>query len=371
MPAMRAPSRTAVRIRVIGSGPVALAFALFATRQGIAPAAIEIERAPGPPPPAIAGRLLALSLGTWQLLSRVSDPPPSAAIDAVRVSLAGHPGSTLIEAGEMGVATLGRVVRYGALLGVLDDALARADWAPAGSFDAAAEAPQLTVHAEGDAGTAAAERSFRQSALLVDVEVDAAAARKCAGTAFECFTPDGPLALLPVPEPRRYALVWCANPDDALRRATLPAPELAAELQAAFGWSLGALSIAGTPIVAPLVRRSRRRLVDARHAWIGNAAQTLHPVAGQGLNLGIRDAFELSRCVGDAIGRGLGIEDALAKYQRSRRADRSATIAATDALASVFSLTPLRPLQSLALAALDAIPAARARLARQFMFGFR
>ena len=371
-----------MRIRVIGSGPVGYAFALFASRQGIPAQGIELERAGIAPPAALANRPLALSLGTWQLLSRIARLPASAPISTVDVSIAGHPGSVRIGADESGVPALGHVVRYATLLGSLDEALARAGWdrpdardaRPVATSDrpaAAVPEPDLIVHAEGDAGSDASRRTFGQTALLAEVRIGAGAARGRAGTAFECFTADGPLALLPLPEARRYALVWCAAPADATRRAALPSEEFDAELRAAFGWSLGELSLESTPVVVPLARRARRELVAGRHAWIGNAAQSLHPVAGQGLNLGIRDAFELARCLGDASAAGLGADEALRRYRRSRRVDRSATIAITDTLASVFALSPLRPLQSVALVALDAIPAARALLARQFMFGTR
>ena len=167
------------------------------------------------------------------------------------------------------------------------------------------------------------------------------------------------------------SLVWCASPAECERRAALDARALGAELNAAFGQSLGTLEIVGAPVIAPLTRRARRTLVQGTEVWIGNAAQALHPVAGQGLNLGLRDAFELARALGDATATSRDPVDVLQHYARGRRLDRSATIGVTDALASAFTAVPLRPLQSAALAVLDLVPPMRTALARRFMFGLR
>jgi 2-octaprenyl-6-methoxyphenol hydroxylase len=120
-----------------------------------------------------------------------------------------------------------------------------------------------------------------------------------------------------------------------------------------------------------MVRRARRELVAGNEVWIGNAAQSLHPVAGQGLNLGLRDAFELASVLGEARAGRCNLGLALERYRSRRRLDRGSTITLTDTLARIFSLAPLRPLQSVTLSAIDAVPAARTALARQFMYGLR
>ena len=372
-----------MRVRVIGSGPVALAFAAFLRRQGLPARSIELTRNETPPAPALAARVLALSLGSWQLLSRIARLPAAAPIGSVDVAVSGLPGRARIDAREMNVPALGYVVRYTALLEALSRGLEALDGAAArgtrvatvpqgAAGPAAGSGPhELVVHAEGDTGQDASELVFAQAALLAEIEVDGAQAGTRGGTAFECFTADGPLALLPLPEPRRYALVWCDRPELSQRRAELGTEALADELQQAFGWRLGRLRLTAGASVAPMVRRARRELASGNEVWIGNAAQMLHPVAGQGLNLGMRDAFVLARCIGEAAARGLDGAQALRRYERQRRTDRSGTIALTDTLARVFSLQPLRPLQSLTLAALDLSPAARDRLARHFMFGLR
>lgn len=359
-------ANTGPTLQVIGSGPVALAFALFALRQGIDRRRIAIEHRDTPLPAALAARQLALSLGSWQLLRRIARPPAAAPIATVDVSVTGQPGRTRITATEMGVPALGYVLRYASLLQSLQDA-ARS----AGLFDAptqpATPGAALTVHAEGDTGEDASVLGFDQAALLAEVTVEA----EPSGVAWECFTPQGPLALLPLPEPHRYSLVWCATPQESRRRAALAPEALATELQAAFGWPLGRLSIASPCMVAPMVRRTRRHTVTADQAWIGNAAQALHPVAGQGLNLGLRDAFELAQRLGEARGSGRPLEEAVARFRRSRMFDRALTVGVTDALARVFTLPALAPLQSGALDALDVAAPLRNGFARALMFGAR
>lgn len=374
----------AIALEVLGSGPVASAFALFARRQGFPARAIGLARRRGAPPAALADRVLALSLGSWQLLGRVARLPDAAPIRVVEVRVPGHPGRTRITAGDVNAPALGYTVRYGALLEALDAAVdawlacpgGESAGAPAGAARRdgvladrghGPETRVVTVHAEGDTGEDARTRSFRQSALLADV----LCADDHGGTAFECFTAQGPLALLPLAPARRMSLVWCALPAECARRAALDPGALAAELNAAFGATLGELRIAGAPVVAALARRARRALVRGDQAWIGNAAQALHPVAGQGLNLGLRDAFELARALGDAAHAGGDPAGALQRYARGRRIDRAATIGLTDLLASIFTATPLRPVQSAALAALDLVPPLRAAVARRFMFGLR
>ncbi|HMS78184.1 MAG TPA: FAD-dependent monooxygenase, partial [Burkholderiaceae bacterium] len=209
-----------------------------------------------------------------------------------------------------------------------------------------------------------------QSALLAEVRAPHAAAA-LHDTAFERFTPEGPLALLPLPEPARWTLVWCDRAGRCAERRDAGAEALSAELQARFGEALGPLRVEGTRAVAPLVRRARRVTVRDGEAWIGNAAQALHPVAGQGLNLGLRDAFELADTLAIARRRGTAPAAALEAWRRGRRVDRAATIALTDLMAASFTWPLARPLQSPLLAALDAIGPLRRPLAAQLMFGRR
>jgi 2-octaprenyl-6-methoxyphenol hydroxylase len=115
----------------------------------------------------------------------------------------------------------------------------------------------------------------------------------------------------------------------------------------------------------------RASIVRGSEVAIGNAAQALHPVAGQGLNLGLRDAFVLAECLGDARARGARLADTLPEFARARRVDRYTTVAVTDTLAMLFTAPLPLSLQSLALGLLDVAAPARRMLARAFMFGLR
>ena len=360
------PSGQNLRWRVVGSGPVALALVALAVRQGMAPGRIWLDPAPAearPLPEALAARAIALSQGSAQLLSRVITLPAAGRIEQVEVSMRGQAGRTRIEAREFGVPDLGRVVRYGALIQALRNAV--------GGLALACEGPvDVIIHAEGDPGDDAHIRRFGQSALLGEVRAYAARP-ETTHTAFERFTPAGPLALLPLPEPGRYSLVWCDTPEACEARRQAPLETLTQTLCERFGAALGPLQPEGPFSVYPLERRARRTLVSGREVWIGNAAQALHPVAGQGLNLGLRDAFELARALCRSAQAATGVEQTLARWARSRRADRRLTLTLTDLMAASFTWPLARPLQSPMLTALDLIPALRRPLARHLMFGLR
>lgn len=359
-------------IRVLGGGPVALAFAGFARRQGIPAGEIVLESGTGPVPDALASRPLALSHGSWQLLSRIARQPQAAPISTVDVTLSSLAGHVRISASEMGVDSLGQVTRYGDLMTALRHGLEQLalEPAPPGTMQDA-QSSEVIVHAQGDCGPDASELRFAQQALLAEVQVENDTARVPPGTAFECFTPNGPLALLPAPRPGRYALVWCDLPERTRERAELDGAQLAQQLQRVFGWRLGRIAFVDKPQCVPMVRRARRELVRGNEVWIGNAAQALHPVAGQGLNLGLRDAFELAQCLGLARAQGYESTQALQHYAKARRSDRQGAILLTDTLARAFSIRALRPLQALALTSLDLLPVARRALASHLMFGIR
>ncbi|CAB3640786.1 UbiH/UbiF/VisC/COQ6 family ubiquinone biosynthesis hydroxylase [Trinickia soli] len=210
-------------------------------------------------------------------------------------------------------------------------------------------------------------RDYGQTAIVGTVTVSAPQPH----VAWERFTDEGPIALLPMGGVRQadYALVWCMKPEQALRRAALGDTELLDELGAAFGERMGRFESIRGRASFPLGLVAAQTLVEGRIASIGNAAQTLHPVAGQGLNLGLRDAHALA----DALGRAGATPAALAEFARRRAFDRRLTIGATDTLARLFTLDfgPLAALRGLALTALECVPPAKMALARQMMFGQR
>jgi 2-octaprenyl-6-methoxyphenol hydroxylase len=186
-------------------------------------------------------------------------------------------------------------------------------------------------------------------------------------TAFERFTPEGPLALLPLAG--RYALIWSCRPEQALTLAQCPDEVFLTQLRAAAGHRPGTPVEVQDRALQPLALRVHPARIARRAVYIGNAAQTLHPVAGQGLNLGMRDAWELSRAFVESADPG----DAgtLARYAASRRVDTHAAIRVTDALAGAFlGSNPLaRAARGVALTALDLFPGPRRFFARRMIYG--
>lgn len=375
-------------IRIEGTGPVALAAALWLVRAGIPAPRIALpldQPARSILPPAGPRRALALSDGSRQILSRVSTLPPAGRIAQVEIFQAGSNGHARIDAADFGLAALGHVIEWEALIEALHR---QAEALPFGNpQDEAFASPAVRVHAGGlppPAGRSATDFSVRdsgQAGLLFEVAVPTTA-----DTAFECFCPDGPLALLPAPAPDgspRYTVVWCDTVARTQARASLPAGELEQALREALQVALGTRELARRPwldsvqvctpaVAVPLPRTSRRQITAPGQVWIGNAAQALHPVAGQGLNLGLRDAFELARCLGDAWHQPRpDIAQALAAYARSRQTDRRLTIGTTDLFAVTFGWPAARRLQSLLLRALHLSTPLRRPLARALLFGHR
>jgi 2-octaprenyl-6-methoxyphenol hydroxylase len=216
------------------------------------------------------------------------------------------------------------------------------------------------VHAEG-AGKEMAERRYAQDAIVAWVATEPGARH----TAFERFTPEGPLALLPLRG--RYALIWSMRPERAAALAAAPEDVLLSQLAAAAGSAAGNPLQTGSVAVQPLSLRVRPTRVSGNEVYIGNAAQTLHPVAGQGLNLGLRDAWHLARM----LTSGDDIPAMLRRFAARRRIDASATVRITDFLAAGFtgSSALLGVARGAALTALDVVPPARRFFARRMIFG--
>ncbi len=184
------------------------------------------------------------------------------------------------------------------------------------------------------------------------------------GRATQHFLPHGPLALLPLKaadgSPRRFSLVWSESLAEARRLTALPGAEFLAELESRIGYEYGALSLDDVPSAYPLRLVLSRRLVAKRLALIGDAARTMHPLAGQGLNLGLRDAAALAELVLDHLSLGLDPGDAglLDRYQRMRRLDSVVMAGLTDGLNRLFSndSLPARLARDLGLGLVDRIP---------------
>jgi 2-octaprenyl-6-methoxyphenol hydroxylase len=233
------------------------------------------------------------------------------------------------------------------------------------------EVARLLVLADGGAnaaripGIAFAAKEYGQHAVVGIVHAD----RPHAGRAYERFTPQGPMALLPVGT--HYALVWTARPAEAARRVTLDEAAFLRELQAAFGDRAGRFVAVASRGAFPLRLRTVNTPVALRAAIVGNAAQTVHPIAGQGLNLGLRDAATLAAVIASTPREELGGAAMLATYRDARRRDAALGVAFTDFLAGAFTDARRVPTwgRGIALTALDLFAPARRLLAERMIHG--
>ncbi len=386
---------------IVGAGPAGLALALHAARVLPQAQITLFDARPADRDVTADPRTLALALGSVQLLQRLGAWPAAAAEPILDVQVSQAPPSLAraevrISAAEQGVPLLGAVLAYGPLVATLQQAwqaavaaepgrLASCFGAPVAAIrprasgvevqaaEIAAAAFDLAVVAEGgvfaDQARKALTHDYRQTAWVGTVVLDGAPR----GTAFERFTRQGPLALLPLPPgaagERRAAMVWCvAAADDPVRE--LNGEQRQHVINSLLPPAAGRLVDIGPLKHFALGLNAERTLVDGRVVRIGNAAQTLHPVAGQGLNLGLRDAYALV----DALRFGGGsVDAALRRVEWARAPDRWATIASTDFLARSFTWgwPGFGALRGAGMAALQAVPPLKHLLARHMMFGRR
>jgi 2-octaprenyl-6-methoxyphenol hydroxylase len=372
-------------VAIVGAGPVGAALAALASGAGLSIALYEARAGASNDP-----RTLALSHASRELLEEARAWPGDEAtpIHSIHISQQGGPGRTLLEASEQRLPALGYTVAFAALeaaLGArlaadrievhygescsgieLEPTAATVRFASGRSIRA-----RLLVLADGGAnaaripGIAFTEKDYDQRAVVGAVVTD----RPHSQRAYERFTPRGPMALLPVGE--RYALVWTATPAEAQRLLALDEASFLAELQRQFGDRAGRFTAVSGRASFPLKLRAVNSPIALRTAIIGNAAQALHPIAGQGLNLGLRDAAELAAAIASTPRERLGDEAMLVGYRDARRRDSSRGVAFTDFLVSAFADSRRLPTwgRGLALAALDLFPPARRLLARRMIHG--
>jgi 2-octaprenyl-6-methoxyphenol hydroxylase len=373
-------------VAIVGGGPVGLALALMLQRAGIACEVIDAR------PAGAHGddrRVLALSHGSRQILERLGawTAIGAAPIAAIHVSQQGRLGRTLIRAKEAGVPALGYVAEAGRIAAALTRACAAAGMplkhdtrvtgckagadgallqcaTPQGSEDIQA---QLVAWAEGavSAGHAVVRRDYGQQAIVASVQTR----KPPAGIAYERFTTDGPVALLPLGE--RYALVWTVPEAACPALSALDDTRFLERLALIFGGRHDFIAVAARTAF-PLGLRYRESPVAERAVWLGNAAQTLHPVAGQGFNLALRDVTQLARLLQENPA-DCGSAALLARHAALRQSDRRNTIGFTDSLVRIFGLRDSLSAHArgAGLLALDLLPAARRFLARRMIFGAR
>jgi 2-octaprenyl-6-methoxyphenol hydroxylase len=370
---------------IVGAGPVGMALAT-----ALAGSELRVTLIDSRPRGAWADdpRTLAISHGSRQLLERLEawNERAGSAIRQIHVSQRGGFGRTLIDAADYAVPALGYVMRYRDLAAALDNRIAAGQVVDRCVVETIEDddsqirlslkrdgssypmTAKLLVHAEGTpAGDPDVKVSdYDQHAIIADVRPSAGHRHR----AWERFTPDGPLALLPLGED--YSVVFTVPPAKAAQLLTLDEAGFLAALREQFGRRMDFVSV-GPRASFPLALRVRRQIVQRRQVWIGNSAQTLHPVSGQGFNLGLRDAWELAETLLDEHGRDPGTALPLADYARRRELDRRGSMTFTDGIVRLFSndLPPLAVARGLGLLALDLAPPLRHFVAKRMIWGAR
>ncbi|HCE2175304.1 2-octaprenyl-6-methoxyphenyl hydroxylase [Vibrio parahaemolyticus] len=367
---------------VIAGGAMAgatLALAIEHLSQGaLRVAVVEPFKAQSDQHPGFDSRSIALSYGTVNLLRHLelwsAIEPFSTPIEHIHVSDRSHAGMTDITKHDVGVEALGYVVELADVGRVYQELLTHSTAIDLYCPDSAKHITRtqenvtlelasgellnakLLVAADGavsqccqQIGLELSEHDFDQVAVIANIVTQ----EPHQGRAFERFTENGPVALLPMSD-NRMSLVWCLRPDEAQIVMELSESEFLERLQQDFGWRLGAMQKVGLRASYPLLLRHRKQNISHRFAIVGNAAQTLHPIAGQGFNLGIRDVVTLAEELvkqGEDVGRYQG----LIRFSQRREADRNETIWLTNSLVHVFSndLLAMRVGRNTALAAMD------------------
>jgi len=395
---MSAAGTTEVDIAIVGGGMVgaSLALALAGTQRRVL--LVEAVVPDSDWQPSFDERTTALGNGSRRVFETLGVWPHLAAhaapVREIRVSDAGHAGAARLSASGQGLEALGYVVPNRAIGRALWQQLAaqpalaicnpaqvtqlRLDreaarlligaTAAGGGGGGAVEhvTARVVVAADGAqslvraaAGIGAELEDYEQVAVVVHVATDLPAA----GIAYERFTPTGPLAVLPLAD-GRYTVVWTLSPQRARDVCALDDASFAVALQAYFGWRIGRILRVGARAAYPLRLSRAERMVGERAVLVGNAAQALHPVAGQGFNLGLRDAALLAEILAAAPDPGAAA--VLEDYERRRESDRRGMIGFTDGLVRLFASgrPGVAAARNLGLALFDLAPGAKRALSR-------
>jgi 2-octaprenyl-6-methoxyphenol hydroxylase len=393
------------QVAIAGGGLVGTSLALALAHARIPVALVEASEAQPRNDVGYGSRPIALSqgsrrildaLGVWNLISETVTP-----ITRIHVSDRGHFGFARLCAEDLSVDALGYVIGATELSQAIDSALELADAVrvlrpavvdgverdhlsfvrllvaassdtPGHESQSRVEAPLMVLCDGGRSrlrerlGIPVDEHTYGQWAVTARVEA------RCAhrGVAYERFTADGPLALLPMRD-NHCGLVWSVDAGAGERLSSLADDAFLRALTEQFGMRLGGFVSTGPRSAFPLSLITASQVVGDRLAVIGNAANHLHPVAGQGLNLGLRDAAALAEIVSASIREGGDPGDAsvLARYAEWRRRDQQLVSRATDALVRLFSnrFAPLVVARGLGLLAFDLFPPAKRHFGKYAM----
>jgi 2-octaprenyl-6-methoxyphenol hydroxylase len=373
---------------IIGGGPVGMSAALAAGTQGLDALVLEAQASTGARDP----RVFALSYGARLILERLGAWNHIAAAQPIRVvhvSQRDRFGFTALRADELGIDALGYVIAQPDLVQALRQRMAEARVECCSGArvigveerrdmavlryehnDMAREGCAVVVaHADGSAAlaqtTPSTAREYGQCALVAEVHCESAEP----DCAYERFTVRGPIALLPLDG--RHALIWTVPEVDAEALLALDDHRFERALVECYGERIGAVRLCGPRASFRLALRYVHRVAGNRQVLIGNAAQTLHPVAGQGFNLGLRDAYELASSLAQCARRGEDLLIGLRHYRSQRRFDRAGGMLFTDLLVRVFSndYPLLCVARGTGLALLDAFSPAKKFLMRRMIFG--
>ena len=387
-------------ILIVGGGPVGATLALALQAKGIAVTMLEAREQGAAHQDQ---RALALSYGSRLILERLGLwaelEPKATAINTIHISQRGSLGRTRLQAKDYEQPALGYVLAYGALSGALDGALAKF---PDVNVRYGAEATAIVP------GTDVTIVSYKQAGVMYSlgstIAVLADGGRNLADSmadipglksetkhyghdalvskvqcelphdniAYERFTPAGPMALLPNGA-RDFSLVWTGKEEAIQQLLALDDEVFLQSLHDHFGDRVGRFLKVGKRMSFPL-KLSYLKPVTAPHlVVIGNAAQTMHPVAGQGFNVGLRDAWELADIIAATSPTEWGSETMLNAYQQTRKVDTKGGILFTDFLVNVFSndIIGLSSLRGTGLGLLDILQPAKSRLVSKMSFGAR
>lgn len=376
---------------IVGGGPVGLVLALSLQQHGLPVSLLEARKQGASHQDK---RALALSYGSRNVLDKLgvwgAVESKATAIHTIHVSQRGSLGRTKLKASEHDLPALGYVVSYGALMCALDEAfdmtgamyeasasairqgghLAEVDFTVAGERITAIS--PLVIVADGGrslenvAGIKRDTKAYGHDALVTKVSCE----RPHNNVAYERFTSDGPMALLPNGK-RDFSLVWTGEKAGVDRLLALDDETFLTELHAVFGDRVGQFLTAQKRMSFPLVKSQLEANSTPHLVVIGNAAQTMHPVAGQGFNVGLRDAESLVKQVVASDKTNWGSQAMLAAYTATRKRDTKGGLLFTDFLVSTFSndLIGLSGLRSASLGLLDTIKPAKSLLVSKMSYG--